>query len=407
MKLHDWIRLQGDLQNRLVRDAQRIADQLPSATPGSMVALAFGRDRYAFAASLLACWLRGHGAAVVENTLRERIMPVLEHEAVVHLLHDTDSGRTLQVPKLLATPTENAATVQLTNNALAPMLAVHVQTDDGDLHWCQWDMADLGDAVDAVAQQQPDRRDAPATPGLISSLFADTLTVLRGHGELPDIAQRVVALDIPGVPATASRHQDRLAQLRAGEGIDDAAIVHDHHGQPRVALAGPGAEALAASLPNAHALDTIPRDPNGQPQRAELCLLFGLGRNGQPVQRELQWTEVSRSDDEACWRTDLPEDYIFYEGHFTGYPVLAGGVQLHELVLPRLRALVDTLPQLQQLDGIKFLSRFVPGETIDVTLQRQQDPSKVTFEVRRGDTRCTTGRLVFAAEVATFGGTAK
>ena len=108
---------------------------------------------------------------------------------------------------------------------------------------------------------------------------------------------------------------------------------------------------------------------------------------------------MSCSDDEASWQTDIPADYFFYEGHFDGYPVLAGGVQLHELVLPRLRASAGALPALQQLDGVKFLARFVPGETIDLTLRRQPDRHKVTFEVRRGDTRCTAGRLQFAAEV--------
>ena len=87
-----------------------------------MVALAFGRDRRAFAASLLACWLRGHGAAVVENALRERIMAVLAHPSVVDLLHDTDSGRPLQVPRLLATRTADAAAVDVDAAAALPPL---------------------------------------------------------------------------------------------------------------------------------------------------------------------------------------------------------------------------------------------------------------------------------------------
>ena len=35
--------------------------------------------------------------------------------------------------------------------------------------------------------------------------------------------------------------------------------------------------------------------------------------------------------------TSIPEDYVYFEGHFRGYPVLAGVVQLHELVLPSVR----------------------------------------------------------------------
>ena len=39
-------------------------------------------------------------------------------------------------------------------------------------------------------------------------------------------------------------------------------------------------------------------------------------------------------------------------------------------------------------------------DTCDVTLLRLDDPQRVTFEVRRGETRCTTGRMSFAAPVA-------
>jgi hypothetical protein len=135
--------------------------------------------------------------------------------------------------------------------------------------------------------------------------------------------------------------------------------------------------------------------------------LFGLGRGGQPVTRELRWTLLASSAEEATWRTELPRDYVFYEGHFDGYPVLAGGVQLHELVLPQLRASAGALPALQRLDGVKFLARFAPGETIDLTLKRSAEGDKVTFEIRRGETRCTTGRLHFAASVRTLGGSAQ
>ena len=399
MDLEDWI---GCSDDGLVQDAQRIAARLAAPSEGSMVALAFGRDRRAFAASLLACWLRGHGAAVVENALRERIMAVLAHPSVVDLLHDTDSGRPLQVPRLLAGPDEACAAFEPAEELPAPMLAVHVQTEDGDQRWCSWTPDELSAAVEATTRAELCRLDAPATPGLLSSLFVDTLAQLRRGAPLADEVQQLVPIAIPGAPVVASRHSETLAALLARDGVEDAAVVHGSDGRPRVAVCGPSAEAVAAEAADVTALAAIPRDPNGQPLRAELCLLFGLGRDGQPVTRELAWRALGCADDEACWQTDLPEDYLFYEGHFDGYPVLAGGVQLHELVLPRLRASTRALPALEQLDGVKFLARFVPGETIDLTLRRQADPRKVTFEIRRGETRCTTGRLQFAAEVSPF-----
>lgn len=403
MLLEDWIRLQPGEREDLLRDARRVAAQLPPATgPGRTVALAFGRDLRAFRASIVACWLRGYGAAVVENDLRERIMPVLEHPSVDHLLHDTGSGRAIQVPALLARDDEPGedAPAELRGLAPSPMLLVHVQDDDGDVTWCAWGPAELAAAADAAGRWDGPRSPAPSTPGKLGQLFCTTLAPMRGAAPLTPSSERVEGVEVPGAPATASRHAAMLAELCAEDGVDDAAVVHHADGRPLVALSGARAPEVAARLPDALAVDAVPRDPNGQPMRAALCLKFGLGRSGAPVTRTLAWREVARGPDEATWRTEVPSDYLFYEGHFEGYPVLAGGVQLHELVLPRLRASAGDLPALEQLDGVKFLARFVPGDTVDVTLRRLDDPQRVTFEVRRGETRCTTGRMSFAAPVA-------
>lgn len=405
MLLEDWIQLAGDDRATLLRDAGRVAAHLPPATEaGGTVALAFGRDARAFRAGLLAAWLRGYGAAVVENDLRERIMPVLEHPSVRHLLHDTGSGRAVQVPHLLEDDEdrETPAPLELCGEAPSPMLLVHVQDDDGEQTWCSWSASELADAADAVGRSEVARTDDAATPGKLAQLFCDTLAPLRGAGPLGAALGRVDAVEVPGAPSTRSRHEALLEALSARDGVDDVAVVLRADGRPLIALAGPNAQPVAAEVEDATALDVIPRDPNGQAMRPALYLQFGLGRSGRPVTRSLTWEEVSRGPDEATFRATIPADYLFYEGHFDGYPVLAGGVQLHELVLPRLRALVGPCPGPEQLDGVKFLARFVPGETVDVTLRRQEDARKVTFTVQRGETRCTTGRMTFAAPVAAF-----
>ena len=73
---------------------------------------------------------------------------------------------------------------------------------------------------------------------------------------------------------------------------------------------------------------------------------------------------------------------------------LAGALHLSD---DGVGAALDAAPALEQLDGVKFLARFVPGETIELALRRAEGGRKLTFEIRRGDTRCTTGRLTFAA----------
>ncbi|HEB51667.1 MAG TPA: hypothetical protein ENI87_00270 [bacterium] len=386
----------------LLAMAARIRARLPAARPGSRVTLAFGRDRPAFAAALLAAWSRGHAANVVENAQRERIQPVLAHPDSVFLLHDTDAGRELQVPRLLAQQPLGEPLVLDRELTPAAVLHVHVQGDDGRQQWCAWTPDELALALDEIAPlvagRAPDEQ--PTTPGFLCSLFADTLLPLRRHhgiaGHSPVGAR---GLRIRGGPEPHPEIARSTAALRALPGITDAAIVAAADGSEQTLLAGPGAAEVASGRPDAHAVATIPRDPNGEPRRAEVLLLAGLGRAGQPICRELSFRELARSDAAATLRTTLPTNYLIYEGHFADYPVMAGGAQLHELVLPCLRLVLGELPDLQALDNVKFLARFLPGEALDIELELADDRRKVAFEIRRDGTRCTTGRLTFAAEL--------
>lgn len=392
----------------LLQRATRIMAELPDATPGSQITLAFGGNRELFAAALIATWAKGHGAAIVENDLRDRIMPVLDRPEVAKLLHDTGSGRKIQVPRLLAEGELPAATgndAELTSETL---LTVLVQTDDGIQHWCSWRADELRAAIQGVAAALPndDRpTDDKLSPGLISSLFANTLVPLQQGEDLANHAPiNARGITIAGVPDTTSAHQAKIDELLQQDGVTDAAVTCTDNGRALTALAGPRARELAGEDPDALAFPEIPRDPNGQALAPEIFLAFGLGRTGNPVERELAWSYAEVEPTQAAMRCEIPSNYVFYEGHFTNYPVLAGGAQLHELVLPCLERLCAQLPQLQTLDSVKFLARVTPGDAISVIVKRADDAKLVTFEVRKTeeDVRCTTGRLHFVTEVPAF-----
>lgn len=395
--------LAGEPVQHLLQQAQQICDRLPQATPGSQITIACGHDTQAFAAALIGTWLKGHGAAIVENSLRERIMPVLDRLPVAMLLHDTESARELQLPRFLASQLPQESTVQLPDLTASPLLAIHVQTEDGAFHWCSWTAEELALAIDECAGQAtnaPQSAPAAQTPGLVSSMFANTLVPLRtGKGLATHAPINARHFVIPGVPRTTTAHQALLDEVLAIDGVTDAAAVCPEANRILLAIAGPGAARVASERNDVRAFDPIPRDPNGQPQIAEVFLAFGLGRTGNRITRELTWQVTACDADTATLRTTIPTNYYFYEGHFDGYAVLAGGVQLHELVLPCLRNLCGETPALTKLDSIKFLARIGPGDTIDVALQRASDPSKLTFEVRKQDTKCTSGRLHFTAEL--------
>jgi hypothetical protein len=395
--------LTGEPVQQLLQQAQQVCDHLPAATPGSQIAIACGHDRRAFAAALIGTWLKGHGAAIVENSLRERIIPVLDRPPVALLLHDTESARSLQVPRLLASQPTQKDIAQLSDLTASPLLTIHVQTDDGALHWCSWNADELALAIDKCASQAANAQPpAPAaqTPGLVSSMFANTLVPLRlGKGLDSHAPINALQFNIPGVPSTATAHRELLDEVLANDDVTDAAVVCTADNRILLGIAGSGAARVAAERDDARAFKEIPRDPNGQPKIAEVFLAFGLGRRGNAITRELAWQVTTCEVDTATLRTTIPVNYHFYEGHFESYAVLAGGVQLHELIMPCLRQLCGEIPALNKLDSIKFLARIGPGDTVDIVLQRSSDPSKLTFEVRKQDTKCTSGRLQFATGV--------
>ena len=99
-------------------------------------------------------------------------------------------------------------------------------------------------------------------------------------------------------------------------------------------------------------------------------------------------------------RTRIPETYAYFEGHFPTYPVLAGAVQLHELILPCLRRARPGAGPPIGLAGVKFPKRILPGDTLVVRLVLQDGSREVEFEIDRDEECCTRGRLSLAPGAA-------
>ncbi len=156
----------------------------------------------------------------------------------------------------------------------------------------------------------------------------------------------------------------------------------------------------ASSLPRRILrVDALPRESNGKLTRARLLRLFGLRADGEPINWSLGWASPERAQDGAVVRhefaVEVPEDYGWFEGHFPGYPILAGAVQLKELVLPAVENAFPGLGAVKEMTGIKFTGRIVPGDRVSVQVTREGDRSVVDFVVRKPAEVCSTGRLVF------------
>ena len=91
----------------------------------------------------------------------------------------------------------------------------------------------------------------------------------------------------------------------------------------------------------------------------------------------------------------LEAESPFFRGHFDGFPVLPGVVQLNNLVLENARARWPDLGRLNKVSGLKFRSPIRPRDELDVVLERREG-NRVVFEIRRAAHLMSSGALVFA-----------
>jgi 3-hydroxymyristoyl/3-hydroxydecanoyl-(acyl carrier protein) dehydratase len=195
---------------------------------------------------------------------------------------------------------------------------------------------------------------------------------------------------LPARPAAAS------ASTAAAEPLQLlAAVVAPGWSEARL-LEALGAHARGVAL---QCVPEIWRGSTGKPRRGAVFQLFGRTADGTPLGTTPIWQTETRSSngeqEQRVYRALLPDDYVFFSGHFTGYPILPGAAQLSELVVPCVRRACPALVALAHLSRLKFLERIAPGQTVDVVLTGRPGEASFEFAIRREQTVCTSGRVTF------------
>jgi acyl-coenzyme A synthetase/AMP-(fatty) acid ligase len=226
---------------------------------------------------------------------------------------------------------------------------------------------------------------------------ADTVRALP-DGRFDLVGRADGILKIGGTRVSVAEIERRL---RAAPGVTDAAVVAVDVGGARghelwaaVAPATLDAGALRAELRRQvdavavprrfRAVASLPREDSGKLTRERLLGLFGRGGAAALAERHAQPFHV-------------PADWKFFEGHFEGFPLVAGVVQMTEIVLPGIAARWPHLRHPRRVTNLKFRSPINPGDGISVELTLLA-PHKVGFALRRRDDVMSSGALEFAAE---------
>jgi hypothetical protein len=150
---------------------------------------------------------------------------------------------------------------------------------------------------------------------------------------------------------------------------------------------GEGLERLAPGV-RWTVVESLPRDPNGRLDDAVLRRHFGFDAAGGPLELDFRWTAEGTGAE-----LQVPTDSAWFAGHFPGTPVLAGAVQLEELVLPALVRHLGRVPRIGGWSALKFLAPIAPGDQLQLQFGALRDGSVIDFAIERAGLRCTQGRV--------------
>lgn len=109
---------------------------------------------------------------------------------------------------------------------------------------------------------------------------------------------------------------------------------------------------------------------------------------------EFQFGDAQHSEEgRVHFDVHVPTDLKHLEGHFPGNPLVPGVAQVVALAETGARRAFPELGFAIGLRRVKFTHALRPGDDLRLALSR--DGGKVRFEVRKGETLCSRGALVF------------
>lgn len=151
------------------------------------------------------------------------------------------------------------------------------------------------------------------------------------------------------------------------------------------------------------AIGALPVGPSGKLARQPLLRLFGLHEDGRSFNWKLDWDEPIQEEKDGrngfAFPVRVPDDFGWFEGHFDGYPILAGAAQLKELVLPAIDRAFPGIGRLRSMSRLKFTGRITPGSALVVRVSRGARPERIVFAIERQDGVCSQGALVFEGSI--------
>jgi len=133
----------------------------------------------------------------------------------------------------------------------------------------------------------------------------------------------------------------------------------------------------------------LPADERGKTTAGALQALFAESEL-EPVS-EPELLAERREGDRSERRLRVPEDLVFFDGHFPGHPVVPGVVLLR-FALEAAEALLGCEPVLAGLERFKFHEQVRPGDELALALALDRAAGVLEISYRAGERRVASGR---------------
>jgi 3-hydroxymyristoyl/3-hydroxydecanoyl-(acyl carrier protein) dehydratase len=93
-------------------------------------------------------------------------------------------------------------------------------------------------------------------------------------------------------------------------------------------------------------------------------------------------------------KLEIPDDLVYFQGHFEGFSVVAGVVQLR-WAMDAARVLLGELPSVRGVDALKFPEPLLPGQSLALEVELTPGDSSIRFRLWEGRRTFATGRVTF------------
>ena len=150
-----------------------------------------------------------------------------------------------------------------------------------------------------------------------------------------------------------------------------------------------------ATIPRLHIVSELPSSSMGKVTRESLLeLIDQMESSRKPTLSVSEPEEVGPDTFEVGFH--VPEDSVYFDGHFPSLPILPGVVQVTEIALKQIGQVWPRLTEPTNVRRLKFLAPVMPNAELTLVLER--DGSDVSFLIRSDEEELCKGAFCFPGE---------